>query len=522
MQDNFPEATRETDGNAGGSRAGAARDPEVPPENASPGTVRVRFAPSPTGYLHIGSARTALFNWLFARRHGGVFVLRIEDTDRKRNTPEALAAILDGLKWLDLLPDEGPDEGPHAPYYQSQRGPIYAKYVEELKRSDSIYPCFCTKERLEELRRTQRKTGGAWRYDGRCRSLSPDEARRRIEAGEPHTWRLKVTRPGKTSFTDMILGETSVDHADVEDIILVRPDGSPTYNLAVVIDDHEMEITHVIRGQDHLTNSFKQILIYRALGWEVPRFAHISLILAPPPHTGKLSKRHGGAEVREYKEKGYHPEAVVNWLALIGWSYGDDEEILSREELIEKFDMAHAGKAHARLNPSKLDALSGHRIRELSREEFKNRIEPYLKREGFLEEGRADYAERLDLIAEMAQPRVSYFAQVTRVIDWSRPDFTLEKDARKVLRKTAGAAELLAEYADRLPDPLPGTEELEEQARSFVSEKGVSFGKFAKAVRAAVTGRTATPPLFHCISFLGREETVRRLLRVKDILAEEK
>jgi len=480
--------------------------------------VRVRFAPSPTGYLHIGSARTALFNWLFARKHGGTYVLRIEDTDKERNTSEALAAILDGLKWLNLQPDEGPFEGPHAPYFQSQRGPIYARAIEELKGSDAIYPCFCTKERLEAEREKARKQGGVWRYDGRCRGIPAQEARERMEKGEKCTWRLKVTRPGTTSFTDMILGPTTVNHEDIEDIVLVRADGTPTYNLAVVIDDHEMEISHVIRGQDHLTNSFKQILIYKAMGWPVPQFGHISLILAPPPYSGKLSKRHGGAAVKEYQEKGYHPEAVVNWLALIGWSYGEDQEILTREELIKRFDMARAGKSHARVNFSKLDALSGHWIRMQDREEFRRKIEPYLVKEGFLERGSPDYDGKLDLIAEMTQSRVSHYAQVTQIIDWVRPDYTIEPDALKALRKTPEAAELLPAYADTLPDPLGSPAELEDQARRFVKERGLSFGKFARAARAVLTGRMATPPLFHCMCLLGREETCRRLRRAPSVL----
>jgi glutamyl-tRNA synthetase len=481
--------------------------------------IRVRFAPSPTGYLHIGSARTALYNWLFARRHAGTYVLRIEDTDRKRNTPEALAAILDGLRWLGLEADEGPEQGgPYGPYFQSQRGEIYARAIDELRKSDALYPCFCTQERLEELRAHQRGSDAPWRYDGRCRSIDPGEARARIDGGEEHTWRLKVDRPGSTSFTDLIRGPTTVEHADVEDIVLVRRDGSPTYNLAVVIDDHGMAITHVIRGQDHLTNSFKQILIYRALGWDVPVFAHISLILAPPPHSGKLSKRHGGAEVKEYRDKGYDPEALINWLALIGWSYGGESEILSREELIASFDMANAGKANAKMNPSKLDALSGHRIRELDRAVFKQRLEPHLIRWGYLHEGQTDYDARLDLLAEMIQPRIDYYEQAAAVIDWSAPDYAVDAGARKALRKTPAAAELLAAYADTLPEALPAPAALEEQARAFASERGLGFGKFAKAVRAAVTGRTATPPLFHCMCLLGREETVRRLRRVAEVL----
>ena len=274
-----------------------------------------------------------------------------------------------------------------------------------------------------------------------------------------------------------------------------------------------MAITHVIRGQDHHTNTFKQVLIYEALGWTVPAFAHISLILAPPPHSGKLSKRHGGAEVAEYRDKGYLPEAVVNWLALIGWSYGGENEILSREELIANFDMANAGKAHAKMNPSKLDALSGHRMRQLPREEFEKGIAPYLVKKGYLTEGDRDFAEKLSLIADFAVPRVDCFAQVTGLVDWAFEDCSYEKDALKALHKIDRAAQFLTSYADTLPDPLPSPSELEEQARAFVAAEELSFGKFAKAARAALTGRMQTPPLFHCVCLLGRTQAVDRLRR---------
>lgn len=474
---------------------------------------RVRFAPSPTGYLHIGSARTALFNWLFARRHGGTFVLRIEDTDQKRNTPEALAAITEGLSWLDLMPDEGPDkEGEHGPYYQSQRQGIYEKYVARLKETDGIYPCFCTKERLADLRKQkQDQAAGAWGYDGHCRDLDPADVKERLAAGDAHTWRLKVSRPGKLRFDDMILGPNEVDHADIEDIVLIRPDGTPTYNLAVVIDDHDMAITHVIRGQDHLTNTFKQILIYESLGWTVPTFAHISLILAPPPNKGKLSKRHGGAEVMEYQARGYLPEALVNFLALIGWSYGEDREILSRQELVDGFDMAHASKSHARLNPSKLDAISGHRIREMPAADVAAAIAPYLHEAGILRKDAPEDQDKLALIADFAAQRISYFSQAPELVDWITGDVAYEKKARKALRTTEGAPDFLKAYAAALPAELPGPDALEAQARDFVAQRDMNFGHFAKAVRAALTGRMTSPPLFHCVLLLGQEKAAARL-----------
>ncbi len=483
--------------------------------------IRVRFAPSPTGYLHIGSARTALFNWLFARRHGGVFVLRIEDTDEQRNKTEALAAIFEGLRWLGLDPDEGPEQGgAYGPYFQSERGPTYAEAVKQLERSDGIYPCFCTKERLAQ-RREQRGGGGdaSWHYDGHCRALPAAEVAERLAAGEPYTWRLKIPRPGATTFNDLIHGPTTVDHADVEDLILVRADGTPTYNFAVVIDDHLMAITHVIRGQDHLTNSFKQVLIYEALGWEVPAMGHISLILAPPPHTGKLSKRHGGAEIKEYQDKGYDPDGFVTWLAMIGWSFGKDEEKepIAREELIANFDIANAGKANARMNPSKLNAISGRHIRAMPPAELARKIEPYLRAAGCLPPDAGEAA--LALIAECVQPRIDFFAQAPAIVDWAFKDPVYEPDALKALAGTAGAAEFLRAYAETLPAAFAAPADLESHARDFSTARALKFGAFAKAVRAALTGRLQTPPLFHCACLLGREETVRRIERAAEVAA---
>jgi len=488
--------------------------------------VRVRFAPSPTGYLHIGSARTALFNWLFARRHGGVFVLRIEDTDEQRNKTEALAAIFEGLRWLGLDPDEGPEQGgDYGPYFQSERGPTYAAATAQLKRSEGIYPCFCTKERLAQ-RRAQRGAGGdaSWHYDGHCRALPAAEAAARVAAGEPHTWRLKIPRPGATSFNDLIHGPTTVDHADVEDLILLRADGTPTYNFAVVIDDHLMAITHVIRGQDHLTNTFKQVLIYEALGWTIPAMGHISLILAPPPHTGKLSKRHGGAEIKEYQDKGYDPDGFVTWLAMIGWSFGKDEEKepIPREELIANFDLANAGKANARMNPSKLDAISGRHFRAAPPAEFARKIDPYLRAAGFAPERLPAGDGALALIAECAQPRIDYLAQAPEVVRWAFEDPAPEPDSVKALAETEGAAAFLEAYAEDLPLEFTAPEDLEAHARGFTTTRALKFGAFAKAVRAALTGSLRSPPLFHCACLLGRDETVRRLKHAARIAAGDK
>ena len=480
------------------------------PESAP---VRVRFAPSPTGYLHIGGARTALFNWLFARHHGGTFVLRMEDTDKRRNTPEARRTIFEGLRWLGLQPDEGPEEGgPHGPYSQSERTEIYAETIAELKRREGLYACFCSRERLAELRAEQEREKRDLRYDGRCRDLDPEEVRRRIEAGEEHTFRLRVPE-GETVLEDLVRGPITVRHEDVEDIILVRADGTPVYNLAVVIDDHAMAISHVLRGEDHLTNTFKQIIVFKALGWEPPRYGHLPLILGPTGE-GKLSKRkHPEAALEHYIRRGYHPEAMVNWLALIGWSYDDHTEIMSREELIERFslDRVHAGGA--RLPLDKLDAMSGHYIRAMSIEGIAEKVAEELTAAGFISAG--GYTLPWDKVVHLARilrDRLRCFGEIPEQVSWLfQPVVEFETKAEKNLLKSEETPILLRAYAATLEDPLPEPEDLEARARTFCEERGVGFKKLVHPVRSALTGRAGGPPLFDCLFLLGAEEARRRL-----------
>ena len=295
--------------------------------------IRVRFAPSPTGYLHVGGARTALFNWLFARRHGGTFVLRIEDTDAERSSWEMVAGIVEGLRWLGLDWDEGPDVGgPHAPYFQSQRLDNYRAVIDRLIAAGQAYSCYCSSETLQAKRQAAEAAGGGWMYDRTCRQLSPDDIARLDAAGTPRAIRLLVP-DGVTSFTDLVHGEIRFDNRNIEDFVVLRSDGQPTYHLSVVADDIDMAITHVVRGDDHISNTPKHVLLFQALGHAVPAFAHVPLILGTDKK--RLSKRHGATSVTEYKRMGYLPEAMVNFLALLGWSPGDDRELLSRDELIE-------------------------------------------------------------------------------------------------------------------------------------------------------------------------------------------
>jgi glutamyl-tRNA synthetase len=476
--------------------------------------VRVRFAPSPTGYLHVGGARTALFNWLFARQTGGRFILRLEDTDEARNTEAARRTIFDGLRWLGLEPDEGPEQGgPCAPYSQSERQPIYARAIAELQARGAIYPCFCTRERLQELRTGQEARREPLRYDRRCRDLGPGQTSRLREGGAAPAWRLRVPA-GETVLSDLVRGRIVVRHEDVEDIILVRGDGTPVYNLAVVIDDHEMGITHVLRGEDHLTNCFKQIILFRAFGWPVPAYGHLPLILGPAGE-GKLSKRkHPEAALEHYIREGYHPEAVVNWLALIGWSFDDKTEIMSREELIARFSIDRVNPSGARLNIDKLRHLSGDYIRREPVARVIAEITPRLVSAGLVADPPPAAARvRIEALARAEHERLRSFGEIVELARWAfspSPDF--EDGARRNLTKHPGTAGLLRDYAASLPDPLPIPSVLEGEARAFAAARGVGFGQLVHPVRAALTGRTSGPPLFDCLHILGREESCRRLL----------
>ncbi|HIE03586.1 MAG TPA: glutamate--tRNA ligase, partial [Candidatus Latescibacteria bacterium] len=323
--------------------------------------VRVRFAPSPTGRLHVGSAHTALFNWLFARHHGGAFVLRIEDTDRSRVVEGALEDILEGLRWLGLDWDEGP-------YFQSERVEIYRRHADVLLERGWAYRCFCSPERLERMRREQQARGEPPKYDRRCRDLPPDEVKGRVEAGEPNVIRLKVPLEGETKFVDLIRGEIVFRNSELDDLILLKSDGFPTYHLASVVDDHLMGITHVLRAEEWISSTPKHVLLYEAFGWEPPNFAHLPLILGPDK--SKLSKRHGATALLDYRDKGYLPEAMANFLALLGWSPGDGREKLSGEEMIEEFSLEGMGKRGSVFDETKLEWLNGLCIRELPPEQL--------------------------------------------------------------------------------------------------------------------------------------------------------
>lgn len=467
--------------------------------------VRVRFAPSPTGYLHVGGARTALFNWLFARHHGGKFILRIEDTDFSRSSEEMVEGILQGMRWLGLDWDEGP-------FFQSQRLERYREFAARLLETGKAYRCFCRAEETPEAA-DQGKNRPAGEHA--CAALSSAEAQSRASAGEPHAVRFRIPAD-KTSFRDLVFGPIEVDNANLEDFVLLRSDGIPTYHLGVVVDDLDMRITHVIRGADHISNTPKQILLYRAAGAPVPEFAHLPLILGPDKQ--RLSKRHGATSVTAYSEMGYLPEAFFNFLALLGWSPGDDREVLSREELIRLFSLEGVGKANAVFGTEKLDWFNSQYIRNAPLETLRDLAVKELRSARLWDEARSDI--NLDATLELLKNRVK------RITDYSgvfRAFFADEFEYDE-----AATAKFLAD--PRLKDLIPALLERYRQDRDFTlqstettlralaEQEGVKAALLINAVRVALTGQGVAPGLFEVMQVLGRDRTLARLQRLNSRL----
>jgi glutamyl-tRNA synthetase len=460
--------------------------------------VVTRFAPSPTGFLHIGGARTALFNWLFARHHGGRFLLRIEDTDRARSTQPAIDAILDGMRWLDLGWDG-------EVVYQFARAGRHAAVARELLANGHAYRCYATAEELAELRERQRAARLPLRYDGRWRDRDPSEA----PAGAPHVIRLKAPREGEATIEDRVQGPVTVANAELDDMILLRSDGTPTYMLAVVVDDHDMGVTHVIRGDDHLNNAFRQLAMIRALGWPEPVYAHIPLIHGADG--AKLSKRHGALGVDAYRdEMGMLPEAVNNYLLRLGWGHGDDE-IISREQAIGWFDLAGVGRSPSRFDFKKLENLNGHYLREADDARLARLIAPGVARSAGREFESADHDLLLRSIPflkvrakDLNELRDSAgFLFRTRPLDMDEKAASLLDDPGKAL--LAEARDALAATGDWSAPAL------EAAVRTVAERGGIGLGKVAQPLRAALTGRTTSPGIFDVLALLGREESLGRL-----------
>jgi glutamyl-tRNA synthetase len=471
--------------------------------------VRTRFAPSPTGFLHIGGLRTALFAFLFARSSGGDFVLRIEDTDRSRLVEGAMEDILESLKWIGIWWDEGPDrDGPHAPYLQSERKEIYGEHAYNLVSGGVAYRCFCTPARLEALREEQKKAGAFQGYDRRCRELSAHEIESNLSRGEPWVVRLKVPVGGTTAFHDAIRGDIRTANETLDDPVLLKSDGYPTYHLANVVDDHLMGITHVIRGDEWISSTPRHVVLYEAFGWTPPVFAHVPVILNQSG--GKLSKRHGATMVREFREKGYLAEAVLNFIALLGWSLDDKTVLFTMDELIRNFDLAKVNKAPAVFSYEKLDWFNGVYIRGKSTSELYELLLPYFTKEGY----EAEKAYLMDIIP-LIRERLKSLADAGK-LTWFFFDSRFEvKDRehlvpKKLERETARA---ILEEAARSLESLPEFDEagIEKTLRDLIRTHGVKTGEVFMPVRVAVTGTTVSPGLFETIRVLGRERSVSRL-----------
>jgi glutamyl-tRNA synthetase len=476
--------------------------------------VRVRFAPSPTGSLHIGGARTAIYNWAFARHVGGVFILRIDDTDPERSTAENTAAILRSLRWLGLDWDEGPDSGgAKGPYFQTQRGDTYALALDTLRAAGHAYPCFCSGDELERRRDAARAKGGYAGYDRACRRISPSEAAARVDEGVPHVWRIAVPDDrGDIAFTDAVRGELLFPPAATDDFVLVRTDGTPTYNYATVVDDALMGITHVIRGDDHLSNTPRQILVFEALGYDVPVFAHLSMILGADGK--RLSKRLGAASVEEFRDEGFLPEALLNYLTLLGFSLDGDTTVFSAEQLVSSFELERVSRNPAIFDPEKLEWLNGVYIRELPAAVFVQRITPLLIGAGLLTEEDAD--SRRDWLATLAPlvvERVRRLEEIVPMVAFLFGDeIEIDPAARDKALSGPRVSEMLRAARSVILEVEPyGSAALEVALKAVPQTLDVKPKALFQAVRVAITGSTVSLPLFESLELLGRDLSVHRM-----------
>ncbi len=495
---------------------------------------RLRFAPSPTGYLHVGGARTALFNWLYARKTGGVLVLRIEDTDIERSSADMVTGILDGMRWIGLDWDEGPEVGgAHGPYFQSQRLARYRELAEQLVREGHGYYCYCgapasasgdgsggsafasgdsstgygeTAAGDDEAAEGDTPRGESWTYDRRCSRLTPEEVAAREAAKVPRAVRFRVP-PGETTFHDLVHGNITFDNANIEDFVALRSDGHPTYHLSVVADDIDMAITHVVRGDDHISNTPKQVLLYRAFGTPLPAFAHVPLILGPDKR--RLSKRHGATSVTEYSKQGFLPEAMMNFLALLGWSPGDDQEFFTRDELVAAFSLEGISSSNAVFNPEKLEWFSAQHIARMPADDLVRRIEPRLREAGLWPADRA----WLSRLVELLRPRAK---RLTDFVEKGRPFLVddVEYDPEAV-KKHLSSADALAHLA-AMRDACAATEEftaaaLEPAIRTLAEACGVKAGVLIHPTRVAVVGRADSPGIFEVLELLGRDRALARM-----------
>jgi len=465
--------------------------------------VKVRFAPSPTGHLHVGGARTALFNWLFARKNDGKFVLRIEDTDVERSSKEMSFEILNALNWLKLDWDEGP-------VYQSRRLRIYQRMAERLIKEGKAYYCYCTREDIEERKKRAEEQGKSWKYDRRCLNLKEDEIERFKKEGRPRAVRFIIPE-GKTEFHDLVLGDISVDNEEIEDFVLLKSDGYPTYHLSVVVDDHLLGITHVIRGADHIANTPKQILLYKAFGWNPPLFAHLPLILGPDRK--KLSKRHGETSLLAFRDRGYLSLAMFNFLAQLSWSPGEDKEFYEINELVERFDLNKVRHSNPVFDFEKLSWLNARMISRLPVERIWDELVPFLQKEGILEdlEKNMDWAiKMLSIVKERTRNLVELASTARRYV---RRDFNYNEDAIKKYWKDG-----VKEGLKRLKSVFEKLEVFdasttEKALRELAEELGLKAARLIHPLRIALLGERVSPGIFDVLEILGKEETLARMER---------
>jgi len=484
---------------------------------------RVRFAPSPTGYLHIGSARTALYDYLIAKQTGGAFILRLEDTDQKRFQEDSENDFLTALDWMGIPPDEGPDRGPHAPYRQSLRAQIYRDYAEQLINSGDAFYCFCTAEKLAKTREEQTRRNENHHYDGTCRNLTAEEIAERKSKGEPYVVRFKTPRDGKTTVTDLLRGDITVDNSTLDDIILVKSDGLAVYHLAAIVDDHLMGITHVMRSSEWLPTFPVHGLICRALGWDEPIWVHLSVLLKPGGK-GKMSKRdtelaqEQGYSIfmKDMDDLGYIPEAVNNWIALMGWSYDDKTDFFTLDDLVSKFSLEKLNPAPAAINFSKLDHFNGLHIRNLDQSDFAARIKPWFEKAGFTPDEKI-----LFQVAGAIQNRTK---KLTEVVDMA--GFLFQESVDIALDRIVSeklSAEQAADAAGKILELFQGLSEITQEnaetpLRELAAEMNLKAGQIFGLVREALAGQKVSPPLFDIIPIIGRDAVLSRLENTRDIL----
>jgi len=513
-------------------------------------SVRVRFAPSPTGYLHLGGARTALFNWLFAQQQGGTFILRIEDTDEVRSTDEAVLAIIHGLNWLGMDWDEGPyfeiptggavelrekpkekkieikQKGKYGPYFQMKRLELYRKYAEKLIQDGKAYRCYCLYEQLEEMRKKALEEKRPPKYDGRCRNLTAKDEKRYVEEGRKPVVRFKTPQEGVTEFEDIVRGKVSFENKLLDDFVMLKSSGTPTYNFAVVVDDYEMEISHVIRGDDHISNTPRQILLYEAFGWEKPIFAHIPMILGSDG--SRLSKRHGATSLEYYENEGYLPEAMMNYLALLGWATEDSQQIFTQEELILKFSLERCAKSAAIFDPQKLLWMNGEYIRKMKIDELWGQLTKPIINKNIMDVLKGisvefkEYEEfekildKVKVAISLEQEKIKLLKDIPNLIIYmlkeDLEDKDYEQEAKERVLKVKGVKQILSDCRNRLARLEDFSEEkIENVIRNYATESGRKTSEVFHPLRVAVSGRTRGPGLFALLSFLGKERVLKRI-----------